>query len=220
MSIDDHGALDWMLYGHLSMESQQRYGYYIIKVQGERNMDIRDRWISLLHRTATGSKKMRTLLTPIGLAIFGIFTGLFVFLAVFVDQWLSLPWPLSSSLSWVCAVSLISIGFGVTIWSASHFLKAKGTPVPFNPPSTLVMTGPYKFVRNPMLTGVFLLLFGIGFAIKSPSLVVLFTPLFIFANVWEIKEIEEPELVRRLGEDYVAYKQKTPIFIPKMSPKQ
>jgi hypothetical protein len=36
----------------------------IIKVQGERNMDIRDRWISLLHRTATGSKKMRTLLTP------------------------------------------------------------------------------------------------------------------------------------------------------------
>jgi hypothetical protein len=27
-------------------------------------MDIRDRWISLLHRTATGSKKMRTLLTP------------------------------------------------------------------------------------------------------------------------------------------------------------
>jgi len=78
------------------------------------------------------------------------------------------------------------------------------------------MTGPYQFVRNPMLTGVFFLLFGIGFAIKSLSLVVLFTPLFVLANVWELKEIEEPELVKRLGEDYVAYQQRTPMFIPRM----
>jgi len=92
----------------------------------------------------------------------------------------------------------------------------KGTPVPFNPPPTLVTTGPYKFVRNPMLTGVFLLLFGLGFAIKSTSLVVLFTPLFALAYMWELKEIEEPELVKRLGEEYVAYQQQTPMFIPSM----
>ena len=179
-------------------------------------MDFRDRWIRVLHRTATGTRKTRTLLTPIGLAIFGIFTGLFVFLAVFVDRWFSLSWPLSSGLNWLFAASLITIGFGLTIWSATHFLKVKGTPVPFNPPPTLVMTGPYKLVRNPMLTGVFLLLFGIGFAIESLSLVVFFTPLFIFVNIWEIKEIEEPELVKRLGEDYVTYQQRTPMFIPKM----
>ncbi len=179
-------------------------------------MDIRDRWISLLHRVATGTKKTRTLLTPIGVVIFGVFTGLFVILAVLVDRWLSLPWPLTSVLSWLIAAPLIAIGVGVIAWSASHFLKVKGTPVPFNPPPTLVITGPYQFVRNPMLTGVFLLLFGIGFAIKSLSLVVLFTPLFVLANVWELKEIEEPELVKRLGEDYVAYQQRTPMFIPRM----
>jgi protein-S-isoprenylcysteine O-methyltransferase Ste14 len=179
-------------------------------------MRIRDRWISLLHRTATGTKKMRTLLTPIGLMIFGILTGLFVILALLVDRWLSLLWPLSSGLSWLIAAPLIAIGIGVTAWSASHFLKVKGTPVPFNPPPTLVMTGPYKFVRNPMLAGVFLLLFGIGFAIKSLSLVALFTPLFILTNVWELRQIEEPELVKRLGEDYVAYQQRTPMFIPRM----
>jgi len=38
-------------------------------------MDIRDRWINLLHRAATGTKKTRTLLTPIGMAIFGVFTS-------------------------------------------------------------------------------------------------------------------------------------------------
>jgi protein-S-isoprenylcysteine O-methyltransferase Ste14 len=148
--------------------------------------------------------------------IFGGFTSLFVVLSLLVDRWLSLPWPLSSGLSWLIATPLIAIGVGVTAWSASHFLKVKGTPVPFNPPPTLVMTGPYQFVRNPMLMGVFLLLFGLGFAIKSLSLVVLFTPLFVLANVWELKEIEEPELVKRLGEDYVAYKQQTPMFIPKV----
>jgi protein-S-isoprenylcysteine O-methyltransferase Ste14 len=179
-------------------------------------MSIRDHWINLLHRAATGTKKTRTLLTPIGVVIFGVLTGLFVILAVLVDRWLSLPWPLSSGLSWLVAVPLIAIGVGVTAWSAFHFLKVKGTPVPFNPPPALVMTGPYQFVRNPMLTGVFLLLFGIGFAIRSLSLVVLFTPLFVLANVWELKEIEEPELVKRLGEDYVAYQQQTPMFIPKM----
>ena len=179
-------------------------------------MGIRDHWINLLHRAATGTKKTRTLLTPIGLVIFGVFTGLFVILAVLVNRWLSLGWPLSNGLSWLITVPLIAIGVGLTAWSASHFLKVKGTPVPFNPPPTLVMTGPYQFVRNPMLTGVFLLLFEIGFAIKSLSLVVLFTPLFILANVWELKEIEEPELVKRLGEDYVAYQKRTPMFIPKM----
>ncbi|UCD33566.1 MAG: isoprenylcysteine carboxylmethyltransferase family protein, partial [Desulfobacterales bacterium] len=165
-------------------------------------MRIRDHWISLIHRTATGTKKIRMLLTPVALVVFGGFTVLFMILAVLVDRWLSLPWPLSSGLSWLIAAPLIAIGVGVTVWSTFHFLKVKGTPVPFNPPPTLVMTGPYKFVRNPMLTGVFLLLFGIGFAIKSLSLVVLFTPLFILANIWELKEIEEPELVKRLGEDY------------------
>jgi protein-S-isoprenylcysteine O-methyltransferase Ste14 len=187
------------------------------KVEGERGyMSIRDRWISLLYRVATGTKKTRALLTPIGVVIFGVFTGLFVILAVLVDRWLSLLWPLPGGLSWFIATALIAIGGGVTAWSAFHFQKVKGTPVPFNPPPTLVMTGPYRFVRNPMLTGVFLLLFGIGFAVQSLSLVVLFTPLYILANVWELKEIEEPELVKRLGEDYVAYQQRTPMFIPGM----
>ncbi len=179
-------------------------------------MDIRDRWIGLLYRVATGTRKTRTLLTPIGVMVFGVFTGQFVILSLLVDRWLSLRWPLSSGLSWLIAVPLMAIGVGVTAWSVFHFLKVKGTPVPFNPPPTLVMTGPYQFVRNPMLTGVFLLLFGIGFAIKSLSLVVFFTPLFVLANVWELKEIEEPELVKRLGKDYVAYQQRTPTFIPGM----
>ena len=179
-------------------------------------MGIRDRWINLLHRAATGTRKTRTLLTPVGLVSFGVFTALFVFLSLLTDRWLSLPWPLPSGPTWIIAVLFIAVGAGVTAWSALHFLKVKGTPVPFNPPPNLVMAGPYGFVRNPMLTGVFILLFGIGFAIKSISLIVFFTPLYVLANVWELKEIEEPEMVKRLGEDYVAYRRRIPMFIPRL----
>ena len=178
-------------------------------------MGIRIRWINLLHRVATGTKKTRTLLTPIGVVIFAVFTTLFVILAVLIDRLLSLPWPVPNAISWLVSVPLMAIGVAATAWSAYHFLRVKGTPVPFNPPPTLVTTGPYRFSRNPMLTGVFLLLFGIGFAIRSLSLVVFFTPLFVLANVWELKEIEEPELVKRLGKDYIAYRERTPMFIPR-----
>jgi protein-S-isoprenylcysteine O-methyltransferase Ste14 len=44
--------------------------------------------------------------------------------------------------------------------------------------------------------------------------VFIFTPLFIYANYWELKAIEEPELVKRLGAEYVAYRKKTPMFFP------
>jgi protein-S-isoprenylcysteine O-methyltransferase Ste14 len=177
-------------------------------------MDIRNRWISLLHRAATGTRKTRAILTPVGAVFFGLFTALFVFLAILVDRLLGLPWPLPIGVSRLVSLSTMAVGLAITAWSAFHFVRVKGTPVPFNPPPVLVASGPYKYARNPMLTGIFLLLFGIGFAIRSLSLVLLFTPLFIMVNVWELKAIEEPELIKRLGEDYIAYRQRTPMFIP------
>ena len=65
-----------------------------------------------------------------------------------------------------------------------------------------------------MITGVFILLFGLGILLRSVSLVCLFTPLFILFNFWELKAIEEPELVKRLGSEYVEYRKLTPMFIP------
>ena len=70
-----------------------------------------------------------------------------------------------------------------------------------------------------MLAGVFLVLFGIGFAVNSVSLVVLFTPLYVLLNVWELKNIEEPELVKRLGNAYIEYRKQTPMFIPGYRPR-
>jgi protein-S-isoprenylcysteine O-methyltransferase Ste14 len=67
-----------------------------------------------------------------------------------------------------------------------------------------------------MLSGIFCLMFGLGALLGSISLVFMFTPLFIAINAWELKTIEEPELEKRLGQSYRAYRQKTPMFIPQL----
>jgi len=182
-------------------------------------MTFRKHWINLLNTAATGTKKTRTLLTPIGLTIFGVFTALFVIAAIFVDRLLNLPRILPEGTSLPVSIPLIVVGLAVTAWSALHFLKVKGTPIPFNPPSKVVNTGPYRYTRNPMLTGVFMLLFGLGFSINSFSLVLFFTPLYVLINVWELKNIEEPELIKRLGDEYAEYRRNTPMFIPRFRSK-
>ncbi|KPJ78200.1 MAG: hypothetical protein AMJ54_05105 [Deltaproteobacteria bacterium SG8_13] len=144
---------------------------------------------------------------------------MFVLAAVFVDRLLHLPGLLPKIWILPISISVMAPGAAITAWSAFHFLKVKGTPVPFNPPPQIVETGPYRFVRNPMLTGVFLFLFGLGFAFNSVSLLFFFTPLFVLINVWELKQIEEPELVKRFGNDYIAYRNRTPMFIPGLRPK-
>lgn len=182
-------------------------------------MVFRENWINFLHRAATGTKKARTLLTPIGVMIFGMFTALFVFAAIIVDRLLHLPRLLPEGARLPLSIPVMAVGVAVTAWSAFHFLKVKGTPVPFNPPPKVVKTGPYRYARNPMLTGVFLFLFGLGFCVNSVSLVFFFTPLFVLINVWELKQIEEPELMKRLGDEYIEYRRQTPMFIPEFRPR-
>lgn len=180
-------------------------------------MGLQERWIQLLHSAATGSRKTRTLLTPVGVTVFGLFTAVFVLLALFVDRLLGLPGLVPEGARLPVAIPLLVAGVVITAWSVQHFLKVEGTPVPFNPPPKVVDTGPYSYARNPMLTGVFLLLFGLGFAVNSVSLVCVFVPLYMLVHVWELKHIEEPELVMRLGDEYTEYRQRTPMFLPGFS---
>jgi len=153
-------------------------------------------------------------MTPIGATFYAAFTALFVVLALQLDKLLKLPKLFIQPLNIILSLPIFSIALFLMGWSVLYFLKVKGTPVPFNPPPSLVTTGPYAYVRNPMLTGVFALLFGFGILFGSLSVIFIFTPLFILVNVWELKAIEEPELVKRLGEEYVEYRKRTPMFFP------
>jgi protein-S-isoprenylcysteine O-methyltransferase Ste14 len=177
-------------------------------------MTIKSKWIEILYHTATGSKKIRNFFTPIGALFYAVLIFSFVVVALQVDRLLGINDIFPRSLSIILSLPIFAFALFLLGWSVLNFFRAKGTPVPFNPPPRLVTNGPYAYVRNPMLTGIFAMLFGLGVLLGSVSLLVVFTPLFILINVWELKVIEEPELVKRLGEDYIEYRKRTPMFFP------
>ncbi len=175
-------------------------------------MTLKTKWIEILYNVATSSRKIRNFFTPIGAFFYALLTFSFVVVALQVDRLLGISDIFPRPLSIILALPIFSFAMFLIGWSVLNFLRAKGTPVPFNPPPQLVTTGPYAYTRNPMLTGVFALLFGFGVLLGSASLLVVFTPLFIFINFWELKSIEEPELEKRLGEEYIEYRERTPMF--------
>lgn len=182
-------------------------------------MSLKTKWIDILYNVATGSRRVRNFFTPIGAIFFGLLIFGFVVIALHLDRRLGLADIFPGQLTIILSLPLFALAFFLIGWSVQNFLKAKGTPVPFNPPPRLVTSGPYAYTRNPMLTGVFSLLFGIGIFFGSVFLLFVFTPLFIGVTYWELKAIEEPELVKRLGQEYIEYRKMTPMFFPSFRPK-
>jgi protein-S-isoprenylcysteine O-methyltransferase Ste14 len=132
------------------------------------------------------------------------------------DRALSLPGLLPGLLGVSVGALLVIAGVALWGWCLVLFWRARGTPVPVNPPRELVVAGPYGWVRNPMLTGVFATLFGLGFILHSVSVVLVWTPLFVLGSAVELKLVEEPELERRLGSAYVEYRRRVAMFVPRV----
>jgi len=169
----------------------------------------------LFHSVATGSRRRRQIFTPLGLTFFGLTLLVVVFGGLYLDRLLALPALLPGATGLIIGVLLLVPGAALCSWCVVHFARSHGTPVPFNPPKELIVTGPYLWVRNPMVTGVFACLFGIGFMLNSISIVAIWTPLYIIAHAIELKKVEEPELEQRFGASYVDYKREVPMFIPR-----
>ncbi|MCG6534437.1 MAG: isoprenylcysteine carboxylmethyltransferase family protein [Syntrophales bacterium LBB04] len=175
---------------------------------------VRDKIIDFIYRNAIVRKKHGGSLTVLGGLLFSSIVLFIIFLAYVSNRLLEIPsWPPSPA-NLIMSMPLLATGIWLWLWSVLTFIKARGTPVPLNPPPQLVQTGPYAYSRNPMLSGVFLMLFGIGFLFQLLSLVVIYTPLFMGLTFLEFKMIEEPELEKRMGLSYVEYRKKTPMFFP------
>lgn len=169
----------------------------------------------LFHSVATGPRRRRQVFTPLGLTLFGLTLLVVVFGGLYLDRLLALPALLPGTPGFIIGVLLLAPGATLCSWCVVHFARSRGTPVPFNPPQELIVRGPYLWVRNPMVTGVFVCLFGIGFMLNSISIVAIWTPLYIVAHAIELKKVEEPELEQRFGASYVDYKRDVPMFIPR-----
>ena len=95
--------------------------------------------------------------------------------------------------------------------------QGDGTPAPWAPPRKLVIVGIYRYMRNPMMTGVWCVLLGEAVAFASLGILlwflIFFTGCMILIPLWE-----EPDLESRFGESYREYKENVPRWIPRLTP--
>lgn len=117
-------------------------------------------------------------------------------------------------------LGLVSIGAGLALWLWTVRLFARvgeGTLAPWDPPRRLVVRGPYRHLRNPMITAVLAVLAGEALAFGSVPLLIWCAAFFGLNHAFFILH-EEPALVRRFGDEYCAYKRNVPRWLPKLSP--
>lgn len=101
--------------------------------------------------------------------------------------------------------AIIALGLALAVSAFLRF-RAAGTQVPTWRPSTaLVLTGPYRWSRNPIYIGLMSLLAGLGLLADSLWVLGLLVPVWAVLR-WGVVAREERYLERRFGEDYRRYK--------------
>ena len=113
---------------------------------------------------------------------------------------------------------LLFLGLLVFIHTIRLFvLIGRGTLAPWKPTEKLVVHGLYRYMRNPMLVGVNLILISEALLFSSINLI-LFMCFFVIFNTIYFKYSEEPQLKARFGDPYITYCNQVNRWIPKLKP--
>jgi len=136
----------------------------------------------------------------------------------FLPRWIAGPNVFADPrpLGWIVVAIGAIIGLPC-VWEFAW--RGLGTPAPFDPPRKLVISGPYRYVRNPMYVGMGIVM--AGFAIVFPhganiflgELGAAFALVFGFVVLYE-----EPALRGLFGDDYLEYCRNVRRWIPRLSP--
>jgi protein-S-isoprenylcysteine O-methyltransferase Ste14 len=130
-------------------------------------------------------------------------------------------WATGSLLVWLArpaGILLFGAGLALFGWCMILFARVgKGTLAPWDPTRNLVAAGPYRYVRNPMIAGVGSMLVGEALFWGS-ALLGAWAGFFLLLNHVYFIFSEEPGLEQRFGEEYRAYKEHVPRWIPRRRP--
>jgi protein-S-isoprenylcysteine O-methyltransferase Ste14 len=133
----------------------------------------------------------------------------------------SIGWRLGGLLAALVVLigaALIAAGLAIWVWTVRLFIRiGKGTLAPWDPTRHLVVEGPYRRMRNPMITAVLAVLVGEAALFGSPALLV-WCALFLGINWIYFVVSEEPGLEHRFGDDYRTYRRNVPRWIPRRTP--
>ncbi len=126
--------------------------------------------------------------------------------------------PITTTAAFLIGGSIMAAGLFMLVTAIKYFAaQGKGTLAPWDPPKKLVVEGPYRYSRNPMISGVVIVLLGELIIFGSIPLLIWFL-YFTITNLIYIMKREEPMLEQKFGDEYREYKQKVPRFIPRRKP--
>lgn len=124
----------------------------------------------------------------------------------------------NSPLSKIIGVLSFIAGLCLFIWTVYLFRAfGKGTLAPWTPTQKLIIRGPYKYCRNPMISGVLFIIIGEGLFLNSTNILV-FSGIFFLINTIYFILKEEPDMEDRFGKEYEDYKKNVPRWIPRLKP--
>jgi protein-S-isoprenylcysteine O-methyltransferase Ste14 len=141
-------------------------------------------------------------------------------LILFLTSWMP-GWLLIFPLNYLAiSLSILLILGGLYLLGSTIRMFARigqGTLAPWSPTQKLVVHGIYRHVRNPMITGVLLILLGESILFGSIWLYLWFL-IFLIGNHFYFIKSEEPGLVKRFGDEYLRYAENVPRWIPRRTP--
>jgi protein-S-isoprenylcysteine O-methyltransferase Ste14 len=134
---------------------------------------------------------------------------------VLVPWWiLARPGHAAAPTAWA-AIPVITAGTALYLWCVWNFAAVgSGTPGPWDAPSRVVATGPYRWVRNPIYIGALLIVLGEAWLFMSLPLLEYAGGMAVFFHLF-VTGYEEPALGRRFGPAYAGYRRTVPRWIPR-----
>lgn len=116
---------------------------------------------------------------------------------------------------------LIAGGLGLLVWTVVLFDRwgegTLGVGELLGEPVHLVVHGPYRHMRNPMISAVLCILLGEA-AVMASGWLLGWVAIFLALRLTVIRFWEEPHLVRRYGNEYVEYRRHVPRWFPESLP--
>jgi protein-S-isoprenylcysteine O-methyltransferase Ste14 len=147
---------------------------------------------------------------------------------VIIPRWLLRAWSVwdtrwvdgtvPAAFAHIAGIVVFICGFALFAWCVSLFARVgQGTLAPWDPTRRLVAVGPYRYMRNPMISGVVTMLAGEGIFLGS-RVIAVWAATFIAINQVYFMLVEEPGLERRFGAAYREYKSAVPRWVPRATP--
>ncbi|MFL2753362.1 MAG: methyltransferase family protein [Gammaproteobacteria bacterium] len=128
-----------------------------------------------------------------------------ILLASLITQFIIFfSFPIRADLTSLLGLILIFVGLSMAAISFRLMSKIKTTFIPDGVPEKLVSTGPFKFSRNPIYLGMFLVLFGTAFLMGSVSALLVSLIFVLIINFTWISH-EEKKMSEIFGEDWIDY---------------